>query len=126
MLPIAALGALGVLLALGGRRRAAWLAVAAGLGAVAIAVGIDAPKGLDEGAAAITYEGAEAQLLEGFWAQIASGAALAGAGLLLLAYGRRERAPAKRRAARRTSPREARSAARETRALESRAQGGRA
>ncbi|HEX2128193.1 MAG TPA: hypothetical protein VHF58_03145, partial [Solirubrobacterales bacterium] len=97
MLPIAALGALGVALAYARHPRAAWLTIASGLGAIAIAVGIDAPKGLDEGAAEVAYQGASAQLLEGFWAQIASGAALAGVGLLSLAYGRRERAPARRR-----------------------------
>jgi hypothetical protein len=110
MLPIAALGATGVVLALGGRRRAAWLAVAAGLGAVAIAVGIDAPKGLDEGSAAIAYEGTSAQLLEGFWAQIASGAALAGASLLLLAYGRPKRARARARTTHRAPAPDAREA----------------
>ena len=99
MIPIAALGATGVLLAYRGRMRGGWLAVAAGLGAVGIAAGIDAPKGLDEGPAAIAYEGASAHLLEGFLAQIASGAALAGAALLLLAYARREAAPARRNAA---------------------------
>ena len=97
MIPIAGLGAAGIWLALLGHLRAAWLAVAAGVGAIAIAVGIDAPTGLDVGPAAITSEGAAAQLLEGFWAQIASGAALAGAGLLSFAHGRPERATARRR-----------------------------
>ena len=98
MIPIAALGAAGVLMALRGNLRAAWLTVAAGIVAIAIAAGIDAPKGLDEGAAAITYDGAAAQLLEGFWAQIASAAALAGAGLLCFVHMRPERARARRRA----------------------------
>jgi hypothetical protein len=116
MIPIAALGAGGVWLAMTGRRRGAWLTVAAGLGAIAITVGIDAPKGLDEGAAQIAYEGADAQLLEGFWAQIASGAALAGAGLLLLAYGRPERAAGRSARAPREPVREPRAAALETHA----------
>ena len=116
MIPIAVLGALGVALAYRRHPRAAWLTVAAGLGAVAIAAGIDAPKGLDEGPAEVAYQGAEAQLLEGFWAQIASGAALAGVGFLSLVYGRRERARARRRTRRRTPARPARQARLESRA----------
>ena len=96
MIPLAALGGLGIALAAAGRVRAAWFAVAAGVGAIAIAVGIDAPKGLDEGPAAVTYEGAEAQLLDGFWAQIACRAALAGTGLLLARRHRRDAVPARR------------------------------
>jgi hypothetical protein len=88
MIPIALLGAAGIVLAYAGRPRGAWLTVAAGLGAIAIAAGIDAPKGLDEGAAKVSYEGADAQLLEGFWAQIACGAALAAVGILTLLHGR--------------------------------------
>lgn len=104
MVPIAGLGLLGILLAYGRHPRAAWLTVAAGLGAIAIAIGIDAPKGLDEGAAELAYEGAAAHLLEGFWAQIAAAAALAAAGLLSFRYRRPERARARRPAARRPRP----------------------
>ena len=53
---------------------------------IAIALIIDLPKGLDEGAAAIAYDGAEASLLEGFWLQIATGAVLIASGLLLPRY----------------------------------------
>jgi hypothetical protein len=83
MVPLAVLGAIGALVAISGRRRAAWFTVGAGVGAIVIAVAIDAPKGLDEGGAALAYEGAAAELLEGFWAQIASAGALAVCGLLL-------------------------------------------
>ncbi len=105
MIPLAALGGLGILLAHRRNPRGAWLAVAAGFGAIAIAVGIDAPKGLDEGPAAVAYQGASAQLLEGFWAQLAAGAALAGAGLLAWVRATAETAPAARRSARRRSTR---------------------
>jgi hypothetical protein len=86
MLPIA-LGAFVVLVvaATGQARTARWL-IALGLAAIVIAVAIDAPKGLDEGPAAIAYEGAQARLLEGFWVQIAAGAVLVVCGLLLPRY----------------------------------------
>jgi hypothetical protein len=51
-----------------------------------ISVAVDARKGLDEGNAALTYEGAAAHLLEGFWLQIAAGAVLIAGGLLLPRY----------------------------------------
>ena len=47
---------------------------------------IDAPKGLDEGATAIEFEGAEATLLGGFWVEIAAGAVIVACGLLLPRY----------------------------------------
>ena len=64
---------------------------------IAIALIVDVPKGLDEGAAAVAYEGAEASLLEGFWLQIAAGAVLIACGLLLPRYLRPR--PRRRRAA---------------------------
>ena len=70
-------------LALTGRRRAAFALVPVGIAAVAISLAVDAPKGLDEGAAAIAYEGATATLLKGFWMQIATGAVLIACGLML-------------------------------------------
>ena len=76
----------GLVLALTGRPRAARLLIAVGVAAIAISVAVDAPKGLDEGNAALTYEGAEAHLLEGFWLQIAAGAVLIAGGLLLPRY----------------------------------------
>ena len=53
---------------------------------IVIALVVDRPTGLDEGSAAINYEGAEARLLEGFWLQIAAGAVLIACGLLLPRY----------------------------------------
>ena len=83
MVPLALAG-LGLLAAaLSGRPAASRLLIVLGIAAIAIALAIDAPKGLDEGTAAIAYEGVEAQLLEGFWLQIACGAVLIAAGLLL-------------------------------------------
>jgi hypothetical protein len=58
------------------------------LGVVGIAVSliVDLPKGLDEGIPGIAYSGASAEVLEGFWAQLASSATLVVLGLLLGAY----------------------------------------
>ena len=84
--PLAGAALVGLVLALRGRRRAARLLIAVGVAAIVISVAVDAPKGLDEGNAALTYEGAEAHLLEGFWLQIAAGAVLIAGGLLLPRY----------------------------------------
>jgi hypothetical protein len=98
MVPLAVGGLLAVAAAFAGRRRAAWLLVGVGAAAIAISLLVDMPKGLDEGSAAVAYEGAKASLLEGFWLQIACGAALIACGLLLGAYARPATATA------RTSP----------------------
>ena len=86
MLPLALAGVAVLARALTGRPQAARLLVAVGIAAIAIAVAVDAPQGLDEGEATVTYEGAEARLLEGFWLQIAAGAVLIATGLLLLRF----------------------------------------
>lgn len=78
-----------------GRWRAARLLVPLGLAVVAISLAVDAPKGLDAGGATVAYEGVEAVLLEGFWAQLVAGAVLACCGMLLAAHLR----PASRRPA---------------------------
>ena len=93
MLPLAVAGLVVLALALAGRPRLGRLLIAVGVAAIAISVAVDAPKGLDEGQAAIAYEGAEARLLEGFWIQIAAGAVLIAGGLLLPRYLRRASAP---------------------------------
>jgi hypothetical protein len=97
MLPLAAAGVVALAVALTGRPRAAWLLCVLGIVAIAIAVAIDAPQGLDEGTAAVAYQGAEARLLEGFWVQIAAGAVLIAGGLLLPRYLRPAPAGAKAR-----------------------------
>jgi hypothetical protein len=111
MVPLALAGLVALMLALTGRRRAARLLVAIGVAAIAISLVVDAPKGLDEGDAAVVYEGAAASLLEGFWLQIATGAVLIAGGLLLPRYLRLRGAPAAARA-RTRAPRETRSARR--------------
>lgn len=67
-----------------GRWRAARLLIPIGIAVVAISLLIDRPKGLDEGDAAIAYDGASATLLGGFWAQLVSGVLLVAVAPLLI------------------------------------------
>jgi hypothetical protein len=73
-------------------RRLARLLFLLGAAVILIALLIDAPKGLREGNVAITYEGAKAILLGGFWVQLSAAVALALAGPLLAAQPEAERA----------------------------------
>ena len=98
MIPLAVAAIVAVVVAFAGRPRAARLLLLIGAAAIVVAIVVDAPKGLDEGTAALAYEGAEAQLLEGFWAQIAAGGVLIACGLILPAYLRPARADAKGKA----------------------------
>jgi hypothetical protein len=75
-LPLALATLVVVLACARGSRRAAWWLAPIGLATVAISLIVDAPKGLDEGATAVAYEGAEASLLGGFWVQLACGVLL--------------------------------------------------
>ncbi|MQA74909.1 MAG: hypothetical protein GEU88_11310 [Solirubrobacterales bacterium] len=86
MLPIALGGLACLALALWRRPALARLLALLGAAVIAIAVLVDAPRGLDEGATAVAYQGAEAHLLQGFWLQIAAGSVLIVCGLLLPAY----------------------------------------
>ena len=79
--------------ALAGRRRLARLLIPLGIAVLAISLIVDAPKGLDEGQAALAYQGAKASLLGGFWLQIATAVVLVACGFLLPRYLGRERAP---------------------------------
>ncbi len=83
MLPLAVAALVVLVLALRGRRRTALLLVPIGIAVIAIGLAVDVPKGLDEGTAAVAYEGASASLLEGFWIQLAAAVVLIACGLLL-------------------------------------------
>jgi hypothetical protein len=83
MLILAALAVFALVGALAKRRRLSVWLIPIGVAVLAISIGIDAPKGLDEGQAALAYESANASLLSGFWLQIAAGAVLIACGLML-------------------------------------------
>jgi hypothetical protein len=83
LLPVAALGLAFLAGALRGRWRLARLLALVGAVTIAVSLIVDAPKGLDEGVLAIQFEGAEARLLGGFWAQLSAGVVLLITGPLL-------------------------------------------
>ena len=117
VLPIAAAGLVAVVVAVLGRRGAARFLIPVGAAVLAIAFLVDMPKGLDEGSAAIAYEGVRAALLEGFWAQLFAAGTLIVCGVLLpihlAALGERRGAPEGASSARR---RHARTRSRPTKA----------
>jgi hypothetical protein len=76
VLAIAAGAALVIALALARNWRLARLLIFLGAGVIGISLAIDAPRGLHEGVAGISYEGAKAILLGGFWVQLLSGVTL--------------------------------------------------
>lgn len=75
---------------------ARWVAVC-GLVGVAVSLAIDLPQGLDAGRDGLSFSGADAVLLQGFWAQLSASAALVLCGGLLMLQLRR---PAAERAVR--------------------------
>ena len=108
LIPVAALAIVALPFALRGRWQLGRAVALLGAVAIAVTLVVDMPQGLDEGQAAREFEGAEATLLEGFWAELSSGAVLVVAGILLGRYvrlglqpanggSRRSRAVARRR-----------------------------
>jgi hypothetical protein len=100
LLPIAVLVLGAMAFALRGRWQLGRAISLLGVIGVAVSLLIDIPAGLDEGEAALGFEGAEAMLVEGFWIQLACSGVLVVTGLLLGRYVRLERGPAARRARR--------------------------
>jgi hypothetical protein len=88
LLPIAALAVILMLAAYRGRPRLALGAAACGVVGVAVAIAIDLPQGLDVGRPGLAFNGTQARLLEGFWAEIACSAVLILCGGLLAHYSR--------------------------------------
>jgi hypothetical protein len=82
-LPLALAAIAAVAACAAGHRRAAWWLAPIGLITIAVSLIVDVPKGLDEGSAAIAYEGASASLLGGFWVQLACGVLLVALGPLI-------------------------------------------
>jgi len=97
MVPVAVVMIGAALLALRGRWRMARIIPVLAALAIAVSLLLDARRGLDEGAAAVAYQGAEAVLIEGFWVQLASASVLVITGMLLAHYARLSSAPARRR-----------------------------
>ncbi len=83
MVPVAAVSLLLLAAAMSGRWRLCRLIALGGIAAVVVGLLVDRPAGLDLGRASLAYDGAEANLLEGFYAQLFAGALLAAAALLL-------------------------------------------
>jgi hypothetical protein len=103
-IPIALAALVVTVVAMRGRWRAARLLAPLGVAVLVISLAVDAPKGLDAGAAAAAYQGVEAVLLEGFWTQLVAGAVLACCGFLLAAHLRPRQASAAFRPAVGSSP----------------------
>jgi len=111
LLPVAALAAILMVAAYRGRPRLAGGVAVCGAIGIAVAIAVDLPQGLDVGRPGLAFNGTEAKLLEGFWAEAACSAVLILCGGLLAHYSRdvsRERRRRRRsgRTARRTPHRE--------------------
>jgi hypothetical protein len=100
LLPVAVLALGAMAFALRGRWQLGRAISLLGVVGIVVSLLIDIPAGLDEGEAALGFEGAEAMLVEGFWVQLASSAVLVVTGLLLGSYVRLEHGFAARRARR--------------------------
>jgi hypothetical protein len=83
LLPVAA-GALALiwLTYRGNWRLGRWIA-ALGLLGIVVSLAIDLPQGLDAGTDSVAFSGSDAELIEGFWAQLFASAALVLCGLAL-------------------------------------------
>jgi hypothetical protein len=88
LLPVAAVAAILMLAGYRGRPRLARLAALCGLIGLAVAVSVDLPQGLEVGRPGLAFNGTEAQLLQGFWSEVACSAVLILCGGLLAHYSR--------------------------------------
>ena len=88
LLPVAALAAVMMVAAYRGRTRLSGGVAICGLVGLAIALAVDLPQGLEVGRAGLAFNGTEARLLEGFWAEVACSAVLILCGGLLAHYSR--------------------------------------
>jgi hypothetical protein len=86
LLPIAAVAFALVVGAYRGRTQLAVGVAVCGLVGIAVALAIDLPQGLDAGRPGLAFSGAQAELLEGFWAEISASAVLILCGLLMPLY----------------------------------------
>jgi hypothetical protein len=88
LIPIAAAAVFLVIATYHGHTRFAGAVSLCGLLGLAVAIAIDLPQGLDAGRPGLAFSGAQAELLQGFWAEVASSAVLILCGGLLAHYSR--------------------------------------
>jgi hypothetical protein len=88
LLPVAGLAAILIVAAYRGRPRLAAGVAVCGLIGLAVALAVDLPQGLEVGRPGLAFTGTQAQLLQGFWAEVASSAVLILCGGLLAYYSR--------------------------------------
>lgn len=98
LIPVAAAALLLVLGAYRGRVQLAAGVAACGLIGIGVAIGVDLPQGLDTGRPGLAFSGAQAVLLQGFWAEIAASSVLILCGILMPLYSRDRVRPRHRRA----------------------------
>jgi hypothetical protein len=101
LLPVAAIALICVVGAYRGSGRFAAGMVVCGIVGISVALAIDLPQGLKTGRAGLAFYGAEAQLLSGFWVEIAASAILILCGCLLPLYSRGHAGSRRRRTERR-------------------------
>ena len=109
LIPVAVAAVVLIIGAYRGDRRLAGAVALCGLLGLAVAIAIDLPQGLDAGRAGLAFSGADAVLLQGFWAEASCSAILMLCGGLLAVYSRGVtpvRRGGSRRAARRRVRRE--------------------
>ncbi len=93
LIPVAVAAIVLIVGAYRGETRLAGGVAICGLLGLAVAGGIDLPQGLDAGRPGLAFSGSEAQLLQGFWAEVACSAVLMLCGGLLALYSRGVAAP---------------------------------
>ena len=105
LIPVAVAAVVLIIGAFGGDRRLAGAVALCGLLDLTVALAIDLPRGLDAGRPGLAFSGSEAELLQGFWAEVAYSAVLVLCGGLLAHYSRGV-APARRGRSKRLAARD--------------------
>ncbi len=88
LIPIAVAAVVLIIGAYRGDTRLSGAVALCGLLGLAVAIAIDLPQGLDAGRAGLAFSGADAVLLQGFWAEVSCSAILVLCGGLLALYSR--------------------------------------
>jgi hypothetical protein len=102
LLPVAAVALVLVIAASRGRPRLAGGVAVCGVLGIAVALAVDLPQGLHAGRPGLAFNGSQAVLLQGFWAEIASSAVLILCAGLIAHYSRDVIAEQRRRRGRRS------------------------